>query len=142
MQSNETKFCGVVQFKRYGEFIDPELSNLKVYTLGFGFRPAANVYVDLVHHQYKLNHFATDVRNGLITAQMNRITARRTLDVGRELDIIIGLRRLFDTKLAIDVRVGVFFPGSAYLRRDGPNQANPRPAEPDKGLKVFAILSY
>ena len=146
-QSNETKFCGVAQFKRYGEFIDPELSNLRIYTLGIGFRPTANIYVDVVHHQYKLNHIATDVRNGLISAQMNTRLAganRRSLDVGREIDLIVAFRRLFDTKWGVDLRAGYFIPGNAYLRNDGAN--NPasarRFADPDKGLRVLAVISY
>jgi len=141
LQSNETKLCGVAQFKRYGEFVDPELSNLRVYTLGFGFRPAANVYVDLVHHQYKLNYIATDLRNASITAEMNRITASQSTDVGRELDVIVAFRRLFGTKFGVDLRAGVFKPGAAYLRNDGTRQ-NPVPRTPDKGLRVFAVLSY
>jgi alginate production protein len=141
MQSNETKFCGVAQFKRYGEFIDPEISNLRIYTLGIGFRPTPNVYVDLVHHEFRLNHIATDVRNGQISAQMNRFAGRTSLNVGRELDVIVAFRRLLGTKWGIDLRTGVFFPGSAYLRRDGTN-ANPIPVDPNKGLRLLLILSY
>ncbi len=144
LQSNETKFCGVAQFKRYGEFIDPELSNLRVYTLGIGFRPAANVYVDVVHHQYKLNYIATDVRNGLISAQMNtRLAAsgRTSKDVGREIDVIVAFRRIFDTKWAVDLRAGYFFPGNAYLINDGTNAA-PRFANPDRGLRILGVISY
>jgi alginate production protein len=149
LQSNETKFCGVAQFKRYGEFIDPELSNLKIHTLGIGFRPAANIYVDLVHHQYKLNHNATDVRNGSITAQMNTRLAglSPSRHVGRELDLIVAFRRVFDTKFGIDIRTGYFFPGRAYFRNDGGNSPAsttnpPRRAEPDRGLRILAVLSY
>jgi alginate production protein len=150
MQSNETKFCGVAQFKRYGEFIDPELSNLRIYTFGFGFRPSANIYVDLVHHQYRLNHNATDVRNGLITAQMNTRLAgsgRNSKDVGRELDLIVAFRRILETKWAVDLRFGYFFPGNAYLRNDGGNNPAsttnpPRFANPDRGLRILGVFSY
>ncbi len=149
LQSNETKFCGVSQFKRYGEFIDPELSNLRIHTLGFGFRPMPNVFVDVVHHQYTLSHNATDVRNGSITAQMNTGLAGlpQSKKVGRELDIVVGLRRLFDTKWAVDLRAGLFFPGRAYLRNDGGNNPAsttnpPRRADPDRGLRVLAVLAY
>ena len=150
LQSNETKFCGVAQFKRYGEFIDPELSNLRIYTLGIGFRPSANVYVDLVYHDYRLNHIASDVRNGLISAQMNTRLAgsgRTSKDVGRELDLIVAFRRILDTKWAVDLRVGYFFPGNAYLRNDGGNNPAsttnpPRFANPDRGLRILGVISY
>ncbi len=150
LQSNETKFCGVAQFKRYGEFIDPELSNLRIYTLGIGFRPTANTYVDIVYHQFKLNYIATDVRNGLISAQMNTRLAGSGLtskDVGHELDVIVAFRRILGTKWAVDLRAGYFFPGNAYLRNDGGNVPTsttnpPRFANPDRGLRILGVFSY
>lgn len=142
LQSNEGKFCGPAQYKRYGEFTDPELSNLRIRSIGFGVRPSANVHIDVLLHQYTQHYLATDFRNGQPTAQMNRITARRSVAVGKEVDVVIALRRLFDTKWTFDLRVGYFLPGAAYLRRDGPNQQNPQPHDPDRGLRVLAVLSY
>ena len=75
-RSNETRFCGVTQFKRYGEFADPELSNLRIHTIGFGFRPAASVFIDLVYQRYRLNQIANEFRSSGITAEMNNVEGR------------------------------------------------------------------
>jgi alginate production protein len=141
LQSNETKFCGVTQFKRYGEFLDPELSNLRIVTFGIGFRPWANVHIEVVHHHFMLNHIANDVRNGFPTAEMNRFAPLATRNVGQEIDVVVGLRRLFETKFAIDLRWGLFFPGKAYVRNEGSSRS-PLLRDADRGVKLLAILSY
>lgn len=141
LQSNETRFCGVTQFKRYGEFADPELSNLQIFTLGFGFRPAAGVFVDIVHQRYKLNHLANEFRSSGITAEMNQVDTLFSRRVGSELDLILGFRNLFNSRLGFEMRAGVFFPGSAYIRNDG-TAANPQLRQPDKGISVLAVIIY
>jgi len=141
LQSNETRFCGVTQFKRYGEFADPELSNLKIFTLGFGFRPAAGIFVDLVYQHYRLNHYANEFRSSGITAEMNKIETQLSKRVGRELDVILGFRNLFNSRLGFEARAGVFFPGNAYLRDDG-TPANPQLRKADKGISVLAVIIY
>ena len=50
LQSNESKFGGIPKFKVYGEALDPELSNLKIFTMGFGFQPAPRVSVEPQRH--------------------------------------------------------------------------------------------
>ena len=141
LQSNETKFCGPAMFKRYGEFMDPELSNLRIFTFGFGFRPSQNIHVDIVQHRFELNQSAQDTRGSAITAIMNRVPGRLSTSMGQEIDLIVAFRRLFDTKFSLDLRVGRFIPGSAFLRNDG-NNRNPVPRQPNRGLSVLAILSY
>jgi alginate production protein len=111
LQSNESKMGGVSQFKSYGEALDPELSNLEIMTAGIGFRPAAGIFVDLVYHRYRLNSFATTIRNDALTALMNG----ESKDVGDALDVIVGFRNLFGVRgLGADVRAGWFFPGDAF----------------------------
>jgi alginate production protein len=141
LQSNETRFCGVTQFKRYGEFADPELANLRIHTLGFGFRAAPGIFVDLVYQRYKLNHIANEFRSSGITAEMNQIDDRLSRRVGRELDIIVGFRNLFNSRLGFEARAGVFFPGDAYLKNDG-TPAIPQFRKPDKGISVLAVIIY
>src|SRR3990170_6062553 len=47
LQSNEARFSGVTQFKAYGEVLDPELTNLRIFTAGGGFRAAGEGRVGL-----------------------------------------------------------------------------------------------
>lgn len=120
LQSNEEKFAGVAKFKYYGETLDPELSNLKILTVGLGFRPVQNVTVDLVYHQYRLHKIAEELRNSALTALMNQDDARPSKDVGSEFDIVIGIRRLFGVRrLGMDLRAGWFRPGDAFRIEEG-----------------------
>lgn len=134
LQSNEARFAGVSKFKYYGEALDPELSNLKILTVGLGFWPAPNVTVDLVYHRYRLDKIAEEL-SAPITAQMNQVellvpnpdpagdpipVPQQSKQVGQGFDVVIGLRRVFGLqRLGIDLRMGWFFPGDAYQRNDG-----------------------
>lgn len=119
LQSNEGKFGGIPQLKYYGEVLDPELSNLRILTAGVGFRPVQNVTVDLVFHHYRLNRIADEIRNSALTAQMNQDDTRLSRNVGKAVDIVFGFRNLFGVRrLGLDVRAGLFFPGTAFRNED------------------------
>jgi len=119
LQSNETRFAGLSEFKIYGEALDPELSNLKIFTVGVGFRPLANMTVDLVYHRYRSHEITEGMRNSPLTAEMNQVDTRQpSKDVGDGFDIVLGFRRLFGSRLGVDLRAGWFFPGKAFLRAD------------------------
>jgi alginate production protein len=138
LQSNEAKFSGVSDFKIYGETLDPELSNLEILTVGFGFRPASNVTVDLVYHRYRLNEIADEIRNSAITALMNQDDTQLSKKVGRAFDIVLGVRNLFGVRrLGMDWRMGWFFPGKAFRTGEGdPDNPTFRPA--DNGSSIVA----
>ncbi len=142
LQSNEEKFAGVAKFKYYGEMVDPELSNLKIFTLGVGFRPARNVTVDLVYHRYRLHKMAEELRNSNLTALMNQDETRPSKDVGSAFDIVIGFRRLFGIRrLGVDLRAGWFFPGDAFRVAEG-DPSDPTFRRADKGVGVVVKLWY
>ncbi len=142
LQSNEAKFAGVSDFKVYGETLDPELSNLGILTMGFGFRPAPNVTVDLVYHRYRLDEIADEIRNSAITAQMNQDDANLRKFMGSAFDIVLGIRNLFGVRrLGLDVRVGWFFPGVGY-RIEGGDPDNPVFRHAGRGNSVVAKFWY
>ncbi len=115
LQSNEARFSGVSNFKVYGEALDPELSNLRILTAGIGFRPASNVFVDLVYHRYRLNKLADGIRGSPVTALMNQDDTQLSKKVGSALDVVVGIRNLFGVRrLGVDLRAGLFFPGQAH----------------------------
>ncbi len=141
LQSNETRFGGVTQFKRYGETADPELSNLRIFTAGVGFRPAGNVFVDLVYHRYRLREISDQLRNSSITAQMNQDDTQLSRSVGSEFDFIIGFRNLFGIRrFGFEARAGWFLPGKAYRNEVDPDSGVFRPA--DKAISVLAVFIY
>ncbi len=136
LHSNEAKFAGVVDFKVFGEAVDPELSNLGIVTAGLGFWPLSNVTVDLVYHHYRLDKIAEELRNSEITALMNQDETRRSRDVGNAFDIVVGVRQLFGIRrLGMDLRAGWFFPGDAFrIERGDPDDPTFRRA--DKGIGI------
>ena len=142
LQSNEGRFGGVTQFKYYGEALDPELSNLEIFTAGIGFRLLPNAFVDLVYHHYRLNRFAEELRGSAITALMNQGDTPLSKHVGNEFDVILGFRNLFGLRrLGFEVRAGWFFPGSAFLRNDG-DETNPIIRKADKAVSILAVIIF
>jgi len=141
LESNEDRWAGLAKFKYYGEFLDPELSNLKIYTVGFGFRPAPTVTVDLVYHWYRLNELA-DVVPGPVTALMNQDDTMLSKDVGREFDVVIGIRNVLGIRrLGIDLRAGWFYPGKAFRIEQG-DPDNPTFRGANKGVSFIAKFWY
>jgi alginate production protein len=142
LQSNEGRFGGVTQFKVYGETFDPELSNLRILTLGTGFRPKPNMFVDLVYHKYKLDKIGNDLRGSALTALVNQDDLQLSKRVGSEIDLIMGFRNLFGIRrFGFEVRAGVFFPDDAYRVEEGdPN--NPTFRKADKAVSVLAVFIY
>ena len=133
LQSNESKFGGVSEFLIYGEALDPELSNLRIVTGAVGFRPLHGVSFDAVYHHYRLDEFATELRDSPITAKLNQ-GGTLSKDVGQAFDLVLGFRSLFGVKrLGLDLRGGWFFQGDAF----------PKPVDPfdfknaDKGVSFI-----
>jgi alginate production protein len=140
LQSNEGRFGGVTQFKTYGEMLDPELTNIRVFTAGYSFRPASNAFVDLVYHRYRLNEFATELRSSGVTALMNKDLTRLSRDVGSEFDLILGFRNLFGLRrFGFEARIGWFFPGDAYRIQEG-DPLNPTFRKPDTGVSMLIVF--
>ena len=140
LHTNETRFGGLSKFKIYGEALDPELSNIEIFTAGVGFRPFSNVFVDVVWHRYRLDEFAQSLSNSALTAEMNQVDPLRprSKDVGSGLDLVIGFRRLFGLRrLGLDVRMGWFYPGQAFLRNQGDEEA-PVIRRADQAMSVIA----
>lgn len=140
LQSNESRFAGAANFKYYGEALDPELSNLEIFTVGVGFWPASNVSVDLVYHKYRLDKLADEVAGSPITAETAQVDGQLSKDVGQAFDVVVGLRNLFGLRrLGMDLRMGWFFPGKAFLRNDGSDD-EPLIRRADKTIAFVAKL--
>ena len=141
LHSNEAKFIGLAKFKAYGEMLDPELSNLKIATIGVGARATPGISIDLVYHRYRLDRLATEVRNWGLTALMNQPGTPPSKDVGQEVDLVVGFRGLFGVRrLGLDLRMGKFFPGKAFRTADG--GATPTLRRADNGVVVVAKFRW
>jgi len=137
LESNESRFAGISKFKYYGEVLDPQLSNIKIFTAGVGAYPAPNISVDLVYHRYRLSKIADEVPGSPITAIMSQVDPPSE-SMGTEFDVIFGFRQLFGIRrLGVDLRMGWFFPGKAFRRNDG-TDARPIIRKADNGFTVVA----
>jgi alginate production protein len=139
--SNERRFAGIRQFRAFGETFDPDLSNVKIQTVGFGIRPDPQVSIDLVWHGYRLQK-QHGIFQSSLSVEPAQVDSALSKDLGTEWDLVInfnnflGVRRLF-----FDVRVGWFRPGKAYIKNDG-TDVDPILRNPDKAVSGLIILQW
>lgn len=106
--SNSGKFGGVVNFDYYGILFDPELSNLRIFTAGFGLRPLPRTSIDIVYHRYAQNSLATTLRATDVGGKLTG--TNKTL--GDEIDVVFGVRVIQNLRMRL--RSGYFIPGPAF----------------------------
>lgn len=108
LQDNQGKWHGVTKFKYYGELFDPELSNLKIWTVGLGATPLRKVSVDLVYHRYAQVEKAGRLRDAGIKAR----PSGDEKNLGSEIDLIWGFRAM--AQVQMEATSALFLPGSAF----------------------------
>jgi alginate production protein len=139
--SNERKFAGVPQFLVFGETFDPDLSNVKILTVGFGIRPDPQFSVDLVWHGYQLHKQNGTLRSSL-TVDPNTVSSASSKDLGTEWDFVVGFRNFLGVRrLTVNLRAGWFFPGKAFRTNDGTGTA-PILRNPDNASSGIVIVEY
>jgi alginate production protein len=109
LQGNEGGFNGVADFKYYGELLDPELSNLSIFTAGTGINPTEESSIDLVYHYYLQDKASNSLRNVGIEAEPDG----RNKGLGSEIDLILGYVGRGET-IELALILGYFIPGSAF----------------------------
>lgn len=114
LQENKARLSGVKRLQRYGELFDPELSNLRVATAGFGLRLAENTSVELVAHQFRQVVASPQIAD----TRLSQAPAGTSPRLGREFDLFFAWRE--SRHLEITFLVARFLPGAAYApdRRD------------------------
>ncbi len=113
-QDNSGRFGGFSNFKYYGEVLDPELSNLKIYTLGAGLRFGYSVSVEGVYHLYRQHRLDDELR-----ARLAPELDGRSPELGRELDLVLGVQNLWK-RVSFSYAFGRFEPGVAVTGRPDP----------------------
>jgi alginate production protein len=111
-QDNNDKFGGVTSFKYYGELLQPELSNMGIFTVGVGRRFARRHSLDLVYHRYTQDSAANRLRDGDLNTKPNGISR----DLGQEMDLILGAR--FTDDVLLEFVLAQFMPGDAFPGKD------------------------
>ncbi len=108
LQENEAGFGGVERFQHYGILLAPELSNLRVSTLGAGLSLFRSSSLDLVWHSYRQVEPATSLRD----SRLDATTTGRSGELGCELDLVLAIEEweLFE----FDAAASAFRPGRAF----------------------------
>ncbi|MBL8314259.1 MAG: hypothetical protein JNK55_10955 [Rubrivivax sp.] len=114
LHENKARLAGVKRLRRYGELLQPDLSNLAITTLGTGIRWLGNSSLELVLHQFGQVVPATKVAGARLSTDPQGLQRR----LGRELDLVVALREW--SWLELTLRWSRFEPGPAFAtnRRD------------------------
>ena len=110
LQDNNARFNGVTSFKYYGELLEPELSNLKIFTAGVGVRPSRKTSIDLLYHRYRQDVAFDELRDSNLDEDPNGDSRA----LGEEIDLIVGVRKWHD--IDVEFIAGHFSPGDAFPR--------------------------
>jgi hypothetical protein len=116
LEDNQAYFGGIRRVARYGELFDPELSNLHVFTAGFGLQPSRSLSVEGIYHEFRQATLTRSLPSSNLDASLTGVHAR----LGREADVVITVRAI--RGLDIDLASGLFLPGPAF------GEARNRPA--------------
>jgi alginate export protein/uncharacterized protein DUF5666 len=108
LQRNRGSLNGVVSFHYYGELLDPELTNLRIQTLGAGLRPARPLSLDLLFHRYRQDVPAPRLENAELDADPSGLDPH----LGSEWDLVVGYEPSKDFELRLTG--GCFQPGRAF----------------------------
>lgn len=114
LESNSASLDGLKWFAYYGEVFDPELTNLRILTAAAAARPTKGVSIEAVYHQYRQD----TLRRSLASNQLLSRGPGVSPDLGREVDIVIAVRRIR--------RVDLFFIGGVFVPGPGlPEESSP-----------------
>lgn len=109
LEDNSHRFNGVEEFRYYGETLDPELRNLKIFTAGVGIRPTLRSSVDLIYHRYSQDVADDDRIEG---ARVRERANGESRDLGQGVDLILGYHDIPGVRLR--AKAGYFIPGDAF----------------------------
>ena len=127
LQENKARLGGVKRLQRYGELLDPELSNLRVATAGIGLRLLDNTSAELVWHRYR-QVVASPVLAG---SRLSQAPAGLDPRLGQEFDLFFAWRE--SRHLEFTLLIARFLPGPAFA-------ANRRDAA--TGIELGIALNY
>jgi len=117
LQDNDTKLGGIIKIKQYGELFEPELSNLSIITLGFGFSLGKKGSIDLVYHHYIQVQTHEKEDNDLRDDGIKEDPDELSQNLGDEVDLVLGWS--ITKRLKVGMIMAFFSPGPAYSNRDG-----------------------
>lgn len=127
LQENKNRFAGVKRWQRYGELLQPELSNVEVLTAGTGLRFGRKSSLELlVHHYRQVRPAAT-----LAGSKLSTEPAGRGRALGREIDLLLAIRE--SRRVEFTLKLSHFKPGSAFA---------PDRMDPARAIELGMTLNF
>ncbi|MFN0149182.1 MAG: alginate export family protein [bacterium] len=108
LHDNNDRYGGVTSFRYYGELSRPSLSNMDILSAGLGCRPAGWVSIDVLGYRYRQVEAAPVLRE----SDLEAVPLGLHRDLGRELDLVVGLRSARAIK--IEYVLAGFWAGKAF----------------------------
>ncbi len=116
-EDNVDRLGGATSLSYYGAALDPELSNIKILTLGAGIQPTKKSSVEVLFHRYNQETAKGDDIQGA-NFQINDTTSVTltglSTDIGWALDMVVGFPKLWQ-HVKSRLTLGWFHPGEAFL---------------------------
>lgn len=112
-QANESGFGGVRRYPHYGLYLQPELSNLKITTLGAGISILKSSSLDLVYHRYS----QVSASPSLSSATLEIAPTGKHRKLGTELDVVLAVEQW--QRLEFEFGAGAFRAGRAFGPDEG-----------------------
>lgn len=117
-QDNSARFGGLVAVKYYGEILNPELSNLKILSVGAGVRlgsqfgPTRESSVDLMYHRYRQAQPDNEIKGADLVPPAHPKGVET--DLGWAMTIVLGSPRILN-RMRIALVLERFSPGKAFV---------------------------
>lgn len=108
LQDNEEDFHGLADFDYFGVMLEPEISNLKIWTVGLSMQPIDHFSNTLIYHHYRQAIAQSYVRDTELGVYPNG----RNPNLGNEFDWIMDYESA--NGLELEFQLGYFMPGPAY----------------------------
>ncbi len=108
LHANEPGFGGVQRFNGYGRLLEPELSNLAIFTASIGCSLFTWSSVDLVFHDYRLVERAGSLRDSRLEAELTG----EHRELGQGVDLVLAFEEW--ERVEIEISGSVFRAGQAF----------------------------
>ena len=113
LHRNDDKLQGVNDFRFYGELLRPELSNIAITTLGWGFHFLPESSFELIYHSYRQLEASDEIRGSRLDIDPQGINK----EIGSELDLVVGIEE--SKKFEIELVLSRFRAGQAFGNQSG-----------------------
>lgn len=113
LHGNEVGFGGVERFDHYGVLLDPELSNLSVWTVGIGISLFNASSLDLVYNRYRLGTPADSLRDARIDIELTG----EHRDLGDAFDLVLAVEEW--QRVEFEMIASALNPGPAFASDAG-----------------------